>query len=138
MEGLTALHLALIAFWGGVVAVESVIEALGERGHLEIDAVARIHQITDRFIEIPVLFGIVWTGLALWARAGWTPELLPKVGFGVAAVVANLITAIYVERRARGIGDTRQATLMIFVFGALVFPFALAALYLGGQHVGWF
>jgi hypothetical protein len=138
VDGLGSAHLALVAFWGGLVAVESAIEALGERGHVPIDAVARIHQVTDRFIEIPTLMGIVATGLLLWARTGWAPELALKVGVGLGAVVANLVTAVYVERRARGIGDARRATIMIFGFGAMVFPLGFIALYLGGRLVGWF
>jgi len=82
VDGLGSAHLALVALWAGAVMVESTVEALGERGHLEINAVARIHQATDRFIEVPTLIGIVITGLALWARTGWSPDLAPKVAFG--------------------------------------------------------
>jgi hypothetical protein len=137
MDGLGSAHLALVALWAGVVMVESTIEALGERGHIEIDAVARIHQATDRFIEVPTLIGVVITGLLLWARAGWSPELAPKIAFGAGAVAANLVTVVFVERRARGIGDPRRATLAIFAFGPVIVPCALAAVYLGGGSAGW-
>jgi hypothetical protein len=117
--------------------VESMIEVLAERGRLELDAVARIHQATDRFIEVPTLIGVVITGLLLWERSGWSPDLAPKVAFGAAAVVANFVTVVYVERRARGIGYARGATLVIFAFGAVVFPLALIEFYLGGGLSGW-
>jgi len=137
VDGLGSLHLALVALWGGVVLVESTIEALGERGHIETTAAARLHQATDRFIEVPTLIGIVITGLLLWQRSEWSAELAPKIVFGLAAVLANVVTVVYVERRARNIGDPRRATLMIFVIGALVFPLALIATYLGGGIAGW-
>jgi len=137
VDGLGSAHLALVALWVGAVMVESTVEALGERGDLEISAVARIHQMADRFIEVPALIGIIITGLALWARTGWSPDLAPKVAFGAVAVVANFVCVVLVERRARGIGDPRRATVMLFAFGPVIVPCALAAVYLGGGSARW-
>ncbi len=117
------------------------------RARMDEKSVAALHRITDRFIELPILIGVVVTGWLLWKRIEFDPELLPKVWFGLGAVAANLICYIIVEMRASealkvadsGSDGVRLRRLSIMLASTITPGVLLAgvALFLGGQRTGW-
>lgn len=132
MSGLALFHVVSLSFWAGMVAVELVLELAGRRGAIAHGDVALLHRWIDRGLEVPTLVLVVGSGLMLWSRTGYDGALLPKVGLGLGAVLANLVCAVFVERRAvstepeahfRGIAATVVVGL----------PLALGALFLGGS-----
>lgn len=137
MDGLAAAHLVVLGLWAGVVAVEVLFELGGFFGRYPAELVADLHRRTDRILEGPLLIAVVTTGLLLWQRSGWSPALWPKVGFGLAAVASNVVCVAFVERRARTGTPTPAQTRLIMATAAPGFPFAAAALWLGGRQAGW-
>ncbi len=137
MSGLAALHLIILGLWGGVVAVETVFEVAGARGRLPAEAVARLHVWTDRYLELPILAGVLSTGLLLWERSGWSRELLPKILLGLVAIGANLVCFSLVERRGAAAAPTRSHTTAILVVAMPGVLAAVGAVYLGGSRAGW-
>ena len=138
MDGLLSLHLFLLGIWAGIVAVESIFEGGALRGRFDEDTIVALHRWTDRLAEIPVLVGVVATGLLLWRRMGWDPSLLPKVGAGLGAVTANLFCVYLVERRASAAPEARWGfTRLTFIIGGAGVVSAVTALALGGRRAGW-
>lgn len=147
MIPLVAAHIIFLGLWGGLVVTEIVFEAQMFRGKLDEKAIAGLHRITDRFIELPVLVAVLVTGWLLWKQTGFDQQLLPKVLFGLGAVLANVICYIIVELRASealrataaGQGGVRLRKLSI-ALAMTIAPgvlLAFAALFLGGQNIGW-
>lgn len=64
MDLLVTLHLTALSFWLGVVSVEFIFE----RARIDKEAVIRLHKLTDRYIELPIIFVVFVTGLMLWER----------------------------------------------------------------------
>lgn len=136
MDGLLTAHLISLGLWGGVVLVEIVFELGGLRGRLDRASVAWLHAQVDRLVEAPLLLAVVGTGLLLWQRAGWSAGLLPKVGAGLAAVLANVVCVGLVMRRASQPQRT-ALTRGVFASALIGVPFAILALILGGARAGW-
>lgn len=137
MSTLAVVHLLALGFWGGVVGVEILFELRGLQGGLPSDVVARMHSETDRFLEVPLLFAVVASGLVLWQQRDWSPDLLPKVLFALGAVAANLGNVVFVHQRVNG--RVAAASVPRYL-AATVLPglvFAVAALVIGGQRAGW-
>lgn len=137
MTSLAVIHLLALGLWGGVVGVEILFELRGLQGGLPSDVVARMHRETDRFLEIPLLLIVVASGALLWQQRGWSPELLPKVLFGLGAVAANVGNVVFVYQRAHG--RVTPAAVPRYL-AATVLPgvvFAGAAIVLGGGRAGW-
>ncbi len=153
MDPLIGAHLLSIGLWGGLVFVEIVFEFQMFRGRLDQLDVAILHRITDRFLELPILALVVATGWMLWQRSGYPDELLPKVLFGLGAVLANVICYIIVELRAttatrirleKQIGKAYPNPDKLRVFStALAVTIVLGlisaavALFIGGLSIGW-
>ena len=153
MDPLIGAHLLSLGLWGGLVSVEIVFEFQMFRGRLDQLDVAILHRITDRFLELPILALVVATGWMLWQRSGYPDELLPKVLFGLGAVLANVVCYIIVELRAatatrirleKQIGETYPNTDKLRVFStalavtiAVGLSSAAAAMFIGGSLVGW-
>ncbi len=147
MNALVAAHIIFLGLWGGLVVTEIVFEAQMFRGKLDEKAIAGLHRITDRFIELPVLVAVLVTGWLLWEQTGFDQQLLLKVLFGLGAVLANVICYIIVELRASealraeaaGHDSIRLRKLSI-ALAMTIAPgilSAFAALFLGGQRIGW-
>lgn len=136
MSGLAVFHVACIAFWAGMVAVELVLELAARRGAISHADVALLHRYIDRGLEMPTLVLVVGSGIALWSRTGFDSALLPKVALGLGAVLANLICYGFVERRAKAKSpeDHFRGIAATVVVGL---PLASAALFLGGGAAGW-
>lgn len=136
-----------LGLWGGLVLVEIAFEAQVFRGKMDEKAVAALHRITDRLMELPILFAVVVTGWMLWKQTGFDHELLPKVMFGLGAVVANVVCYIVVEMRASAAlrtANSEEVSIRIrrlsIVLAGTIAPGLLSAggaLFLGGQLIGW-
>ena len=153
MEPLIGAHLLSLGLWGGLVFGEIVFEFQMFRGRLDQLDVADLHRITDRYLELPILALVMATGWMLWQRSGYPDELLPKVLFGLGAVLANVICYIIVELRAatatrirleKQNGETCPNTNKLRVFStALAVTIVLGlisaavALIIGGLSIGW-
>jgi len=100
------IHFGLLAFWGGVVATEAVLELYPfRRWDLHPQTVA-FHYWIDLLVELPALCGVVATGLVLvflaWPLSGlhWL-----KLVCAAGAVTANLVCVVLVLRRKRLLTD---------------------------------
>ena len=147
MDPLGAAHILFLGLWGGLVLVEIAFELQMFRGKMDEKSIAGLHRITDRFIELPILIAVLATGWLLWKRTGFDHELMPKVIFGLGAVLANAVCYVVVEMRAsRALhmadSDDDGPGLRRFsiVLASSIAPGVLSAgvaLFLGGQRIGW-
>jgi len=131
-----AAHLIALGLWGGIVLVEVLFEGAALAGRFPVAQASALHRMVDRALELPALAAVVGTGLALWARTGWAPELLPKVSLGLGAVGANLACVVFVELREARHDYARQSRRIAATI-AVGLPLGLAALALGGRRAAW-
>jgi len=151
-SGWHAAHLAAIAAWAGLVAAEIIIEIGGRFSQRLQYATARLHYWSDVYIEIPLLFVVVFTGAVL--LVGTQPDALlwTKVVCGLGAVGANAACVVVVFRRNRialaaygtqgaVAGETvvvmTNLSRWVFRTAFVGFPLAVVALWIGGYRVGW-
>lgn len=146
MEGIPAIHtvaivhLCFVAAFLGLYACEVVVEASHSKDELHPTAI-RIHYLLDIFVEIPLLLGILISGIIL---ALLVDELssahLWLIACGTIAVLACLVCFFKFVRTRKHLLDEqpvdREALLRIRNrFGAFSFivlnPSLLVALILG-------
>jgi len=133
MDHLVLIHIIAISFWLGVVSVEVIFE----RARIDKSSIVLLHQLTDRFVELPTISVVFISGMLLWSRASWSLEFLPKVLFGICAIALNVICYYFVEKRTTETNTfLKQSTLILWVTIPGVFCF-IAAAYLGGGHANW-
>lgn len=96
------IHLVLLAFWGGVVLTEGVIELLPRRRRELHPTTVTFHYWIDLLVEAPLILGVLVTGSVLLAMV-WPPTTahLVKIGFAGLAVAANATCIALVIRRKR-------------------------------------
>ena len=138
LQAVCVVHLTLIAFWGGVVATEAVIELYPYRcRELERQAIT-FHYWIDLLVELPVLCGVVGSGLVLAAMA-WPLSALHwvKIAGAAGAVAANGICIVLVLRRQRMMtggasdADLWARTRRVVLSAELGLPLGLVAAALG-------
>jgi hypothetical protein len=136
MSGWHLAHLILLGLWGGVVLAEGIIEVVGRRDEASTAAAAQMHYWTDLLLELPLLAGVITTGVVL----AWTTPLTTlhwiKIACGAAAIGVNLWCIPVVLRRHRQVAHaTADATLAetgrVFLAIKLGVPPGLVALWLG-------
>lgn len=133
MDPLIILHLTALSFWLGVVSVEFIFE----RAKIGKEVVIRLHKLTDRYVELPIIAIVFITGLMLWARTSWSLDYFPKVFFGFLAVASNIFCYYYVETRKLEKENFKHHSLILFKMTIIgLFSFVMA-LILGGRHAGW-
>jgi hypothetical protein len=147
MDPLAAAHIIFLGLWGGLVMVEIAFEAQMFRGRMDEKSVAGLHRITDRFIELPILAAVFLTGWLLWEQTGFDQALLPKILFGLGAVLVNVICYVIVEirasealRAANSDGGSLRLRRLSIILAITIAPGVLSggiALFLGGQRTGW-
>ena len=110
---LAMLHLIMLSMWGGVVATEAVIEVLPFRRRELHSATIRFHFWIDLLVELPLVLGVIATGVALFFLTDpLTPLHLVKIGYGGAAIAVNLFCIVVVVKRGRRIvGDADDERL---------------------------
>lgn len=137
MTSLSIAHLILVSLWGGVVLAETVLELGFQRNTQNLPLLARIHFWIDCLIELPILVGVLVTGIWLASqRFPWGHLLQIKMGAGLIAVFINLYCVTQVIQRYKHRDNPRilqQTTKHISLAGFGV-PFALLAAYLGVRY----
>lgn len=138
MTFLPTLHLILVCVWAGLVLAETVIELSGRKDE-DLLRAARLHFQIDVFAEIPVVLGVLMTGLLLTMRM-WPPSniLWIKIGLGFAAIAVNLYCAVLVIARYRKRSDPESLRRLSrnILQTWLGIPLGLAAFYLGFRGMG--
>lgn len=138
VQAVSVVHLTLIAFWGGVVATEAVLELYPYR-HRELQRqTVTFHYWIDLLVELPVVCGVVGTGLVLAALA-WplSPSHWVKIACAVGAVAANGICVVLVLARKRSMAhgasdaDLWDRTRRVLLSAELGLPLGLVAAALG-------
>ncbi len=143
MTGWHIAHFLVLGTWLGVVLAELVVEALGARSEALRKAAAAFHGGVDRYVEIPLLVGVVVTGLGLMGGIEFDAAMTAKIACGLGAVAVNGLCAVAVFQREKeakeGASEERLAELTKWVWlSAFVgVPMGVVALYLGGARVGW-
>lgn len=133
MEPFHVAHLIVLAMWLGVVITEILFEFAGSDPD-SLRAAARFHYHVDKFGELPILIGVLFTGTILTVRA-WplTPLHLIKIAASLVAVGASLLCVLWVfqRRRVQDANVLRGFRRRIWTLAAIAAIFATPALYLG-------
>ncbi len=132
------IHLVFLCLWGGVVATESVLELYPFRRKELHEHSIRYHFWIDLLVELPLIIGVVATGLTLvilaWPVSGIH---LVKILCAASAVTANLACIVLVIKRKAGLeagaseNDLRLITRRIILCAAVGLPLAAIAAGLG-------
>ena len=101
MPSVLVLHILAVGLWLGCLATEIFFEKLMERDESARVFVSQLHDRVDRFVEGPAFVVTGVTGFILAQDTVWTPALIAKVGFGIAAILLNVwCVKIVVDRAA--------------------------------------
>ncbi len=135
---LPLLHFVLVAMWGGLVAAEVVLELLPVwRPELRQPADV-FHYYIDLWVELPLLAGVLATGLLLLRGHSVDARLAAKLAGAGIALGANLVCVAMVIVRHRGRAELAAGRTRIVHGTAMVgIPGGLVALYLGLGYAGW-
>jgi hypothetical protein len=133
MEPFHLAHMIVLGMWLGMVITEVLFEFAASDAD-SLRAAARFHYNVDKFGELPILFGVLATGIILAVRA-WplTPLHFVKIAASLVAVGASLLCVLWVFKR-RGIQDVNALLgfrRRIWSLAAVAAIFATPALYLG-------
>lgn len=136
MDPVHVAHLMVLCVWLGVVVTESLFEFSGSDVE-SLRAAARFHYTVDKYGELPILLGVVVTGLILTVRA-WPLTSLHwiKIAASLVAVGSNLLCAVWVTQR-RQVQDVNLLLgfrRRIWSTAAVGVVFGTVALYLGLAH----
>lgn len=143
LTGWHIAHILALGAWGGLVAGEMVIEIASLKAQRLQYAVAKYHQLIDKFVEIPLLVAVLISGAILATQTNMSSYLAVKIAFGLAAVLVNFVCVVVVIQRRNVAEDDDSIealstlTRLIFVSAIVGLPFAAAALWMGGTSVAW-
>lgn len=131
------LHLACISAWLGCILVEGVYEHSIDKSPEMRTFIADLHSNTDKYVEIPTFTGVFLTGLYMLPQVEITQLLLVKIGFGLLAILFNVICVGLVARRLKCARKCDFKTFEIIdrkqhQYGAVVLITLLIAFGLGG------
>jgi hypothetical protein len=65
LQTVTSIHLCFVAAFVGLYACEAVVEGYGVRNHTFHRSAIRYHFLIDIFVELPIMFGVLVTGIIL-------------------------------------------------------------------------
>lgn len=133
---LLQLHLFVVAFWLGVVAVEYLIEQGRAQSRSQGFTVARLHRRIDMFFEVPAFTVVLVTGLLLIEPERFDGVYTLKIAVGGIAVLGNLLCLVPVLKRrasaeADDLADVIYQSKMIDRISLLAIPAGLLALACG-------
>lgn len=143
MSGWHIAHFLVLGAWLGCVLCELVFEAAGARNESLRRAASAFHGAVDRYLEIPLLVGVIVTGMALMPGVQMRGALIVKIACGLGAVGVNGLCAIAVFKReaaaATGASEHELAALTRWIWASagVGVPLGLVALWIGGQTQGW-
>ncbi len=142
----TIIHLILFATWGGIIMTETVIELypLREKG-LHKPAI-QFHYWIDLFVELPVVIGVLGTGIVLLTLIETITILhIIKVSLALIAIAVNIYCIVLVRRRSNKLQDNADddelslSSRKIIQIAAIAIPIGLFAfgigLYLATQRM---
>ena len=128
---LLTLHLLALGIWIGVVGAEFVIEFDGMNDDESAMRAAKMHYLTDLWVEAPAFTVVLVTGLLMLGEQQLSGLFLYKVIFGVLAVVFNSVCVVSVFRRRKyallGDVENMHAANELMKVGALVIPTFMVA-----------
>lgn len=138
VSALRLLHLSLLCAWAGVVAVEGILELLPARQPELRPPAVRFHYWIDLLVELPLVVGVVASGLAL-AISLWplTATHAAKLACVSVPIAANLFCIAKVLDRYRALSNGAEAqelearTRRILSSAVVGLPLALAGAGLG-------
>lgn len=130
-------HLVLIALWGGVVLTETVIELYPFKEKNLHNSANTFHYYIDIFVETPILFAVLLTGLFLALQVKLTALHYLKIFFALIAITMNFTCiAIVIKRKKLQDKNADENILLrytryIITTAVIGIPFALTAIYIG-------
>jgi len=134
---LLLIHLIFAGLWLGCIVTEALFErALLGKGRDHELLLVDLHKRVDQFVEIPAFLIVLITGILMLPEVSWNVALLFKLGFGSAAVAANIYCAWLVFQRAAAAHAGRwdefeRLDHLQHKFGAIVLFSLLFALAMG-------
>ncbi len=99
MNGLLVLHMISLGMWAGCITVEMLLEQTHRGDFTQKKAMARIHYLIDKYVELPLLLLVLCSGFLLLNTERLSGKYLLKVICGLWPVVINLLCLIPVFRR---------------------------------------
>lgn len=136
-------HIAFLSAWCSL-AMAKIILKIAARLDFDLKkTVACFHYYFDLFIEIPLLIGILVTGIFLISSAKAHFDLFIKIGFSLISIFINFLCAMLVIKRWRIIrhhpNSEKEELLSRWIQRAgIAIPFTLIAFYIGAKRAGWF
>lgn len=133
MTPLEMTHLVLIFLWAGVVLAEALLEILAT-DEAALPHVAKLHYWIDLFLEVPLVTGVLLTGIFLLKVHGPLGNLMTiKISAALIAIAINYYCAYQVILRYKTLGNLSAAKehnrkIRLSFLGV---PLGLVALYLG-------
>ena len=128
---LLTLHLLALGIWIGVVGAEFVIEFDGMKSDEAAMRAAKMHYLTDIWVEAPAFTVVLVTGVLMLGEQHLTGLFLYKVILGTLAVVFNIVCVVAVFRRRKyaelGDVESMHAANGLMKVGAWVIPTFLGA-----------
>ncbi len=142
MSPLQFAHVIFLGLWGGCVFVEVLLELSALKNNALHNIMPELHYKIDVFIELPLLFLVLATGIFLFQSAAMSPLLVLKAGAGLWAVAANVYCVFVVIKRKKAAdrGDGKQVekyTRRVFASAITGIPAGLCALFLGLYFMGF-
>lgn len=132
-----SLHLGLVFGWLGVLGVEGILEFLPLWRRELRPATAVFHYYIDLILELPLLLGILATGMVLLSGRALDARLVVKLVASAVAIAANLACVVLVILRHRGAPERLDdRSRLIYTLIGLGTPVGAVALYLGLGYAG--
>ena len=89
------MHLIFLGLWGGIVFVEMILEFTLRNNGDQKNLIAQLHYRIDLFAEIPILLGVLLSGLMLLELDKLSSVLYAaKVYAGLCPVIINFLCII--------------------------------------------
>lgn len=133
MNTLPLLHLLFVSLWAGILLCEAILELLPKDDN-SLRWTAQAHYWIDILFELPLVLGILLTGIILSSKH-WplSPLHWIKISCGLIAIFFNLDCSRRVCLRFRYQDDSTKLKnySRTIKFSALGFPFGIAAAYMG-------
>ncbi len=136
MKTTLLLHILLVGAWMGCIAVEALLENAPKKILPLREIIPQLHYKIDKFVELPLVLGVLVTGSLLLDLERLSGIDLVKVFSGLAAVLANLACWFPVKNRKIALdrgdkAEVKKQSLMILRWTQIGLPFAVIALVCG-------
>lgn len=93
MNALGFIHLFAVGAWVGSIATEAVLEITLDHPLAQAQGPALPSIRSARFLAIPVILTVLFTGIAMLRRVAWDASLVVKVALAASAVVLHIAGA---------------------------------------------